>query len=200
MVKSIDDLLITYRDYADPLGKINREVKNKTLFPIKKGLYETDGNTPGLYLTAYIYGPSYVSFEYALHHHGLIPEKVTVFTNATFNKNRSKKYVNHFGVFTYRDVPRSAFPYGIKVHVVNGYSYTIASAEKALCDRLYIAPPQTSMKNLRMLIFDDLRISEEAFLELDFEMVLFLCDKYRSKNMKFLKKIIMKETKDYDHS
>lgn len=200
MVITIADLLITYEDYADPLGKINREVNNGHIFPIKKGLYETDEDTPGLYLTAYIYGPSYVSFEYALYYHGMIPEKVTVFTNATFNKNRSKKYVNRFGVFTYRDVPKSAYPFGIKAHVINGYSYTLASPEKSLCDRLYIASPQSSMKNLSTLIFDDLRISEEAFSELDFKMLMFLCDKYKSKNMKLLKKLIMKETKVHDHS
>jgi len=200
MVKTIDDLLVTYKNYADPLGKINREIKNENIFPVVKGLYETDINTPGFFLSAYIYGPSYLSFEYALYYHGLIPEKVTVFTNATFNKRRSKKYKNNFGVFTYRDIPKSAYPFGIKAYLNNGYSYIISGPEKALCDRLYIASPQTSMKNLKILIFENLRISEQAFLDLDFEYLLFLCDKYRSTNMKLLKRIIVKEAINHDNS
>lgn len=200
MVKTINDLLVKYKKYADPIGKINREIKNKNLFPIVKGLYETDINTPGLYLTAYIYGPSYVSFEYALYYHGLIPEKVTVFTSATFNKKRTKKYQNAFGVFAYRDVPKSAYPFGVKAYINNGYSYMIASPEKALCDQLYKAPPQTSMKNLSTLIFDSLRIDEEAFFELDLEELMFLCGKYQSTNIKLLKKIIVKEKKSHDYS
>ena len=200
MIKTIDDLMMVYNNYADPLGKINREVKNKILFPVVKGFYETEINTPGLFLTSYIYGPSYVSFEYALYHHGLIPEKVTVFTNATFDKKRSKRYINLFGVFTYRDVPKSAYPFGIKVYTKNGYSYAIASPEKALCDRLYIAKPQNSMKNIKLLIFESLRISEESFLELNFNELLFLCDKYQSTNIRLLKKIIEKEEKKHDNS
>lgn len=200
MIKTIDDLLVKYKNYADPLGKINREVKNKNLFPVLKGLYETDINTPGLFLSAYIYGPSYLSFEYALYYHGLIPEKAAVFTNATFNKQKSKQYKNSFGVFTYRDIPKSAYPFGIKVYISDGYSYTIASPEKALCDRLYIDKPQTSLKNLKVLIFENLRISEEAFLELDFAKLIFLCDKYRSSNMGLLKKMLMKEKVNYDNS
>ena len=199
MIKTIHDLLVTYENYADPIGKTNREIKNGNLFPIVKGLYETDINTPGLFLSAYIYGPSYLSFEYALYYHGLIPEKVTVFTNATFKKQRSNKYQNSFGVFTYRDIPQNAYPYGVKAYINNGYSYIIASPEKALCDRLYIAQPQTSMKDLKVLIFENLRISEETFLELNFEDLLFLCDKYRSTNMRLLKRIIIKETMNHDH-
>ncbi len=200
MIKTINDLLSLYDDYSDPLGKIHREIKKENLFPVVKGLYETDKNTPGYFLSAYIYGPSYLSFEYALYYHGLIPEKVVVYTNATFNKNRSKIYNNIFGVFTYRDIPKTAYPFGIESYIDNGYSYIIASPEKAICDRLYIASPQSSMKALKILIFEDLRISEDESFNLNFDNLLFLCDKYRSTNMRLLKKIVTKEVGKYDHS
>ena len=199
MIKSINDLLVMYNDYSDPLGKIHRELKKENLYSVVKGLYETDRNTPGYFLSAYIYGPSYLSFEYALYYHGLIPEKVVVYTSATFQKRKSKKYKNSFGVFTYRDIPKSAYPYGIKIYIVNGYSYFIATKEKALCDRLYIARPQTSMKALKYLMFDDLRIDEDEFYDLNMEEILFLCDKYKSTNIKLLKKIIRKEMIGYDN-
>lgn len=200
MIKSILELQELYKDYSDVIGKINREVKKENLYTVTKGLYETDNSTPGYLLSAYIYGPSYLSFEYALSHHGLIPEKVVMYTNATFNKRKSKKYTNIFGTFTYRDIPQKAFPHGIKVHVVNNYSYFIATKEKALCDRLYIAPPQTSMKRLKTLMFVDLRIDVDMFFELNVNELLFLCDKYKSKNLRLLKKIVLKEMVGNDNN
>lgn len=195
MIKSINDLLAKYCDYSDPLGKIHREIKKNNLFSVIKGLYETDISVPGYYLSAFILSPSYLSFEYALYHHGLIPEKVAVYTSATFEKRKSKKFENTFGIYTYRDIPKTAYPYGVKAYVVDGYSYFIASKEKAICDRLYIAPPQTSIKGLKILMFDDLRIDEEDFYALDMDELLFLCVKYKSTNMKILSKVIMKELK-----
>lgn len=76
MVKIIDSLLEEYKNYNDPYGKIRRDVKNNLIFPIVRGLYETDDKTSGLLLSSVIYGPSYISFDYALSYHGLIPEKV----------------------------------------------------------------------------------------------------------------------------
>lgn len=193
MVKSIDELLLYYENFKDPYGKISREVKNKNLIPLVKGLYETNEKIPGFYLSAYIYGPSYLSFEFALSFHNLIPERVYTFTNATFNKRKRKAYTNHFGTFTYRDVPKSAYPHKINVYVEDGYSYFIASPEKAICDMLYISRPQHSMKRLSVLLFEDLRINYDLFSKLNFDDLLFLCDQYISTNMKILKEFILKE-------
>ena len=193
MVKSIDMLLNEYRNYSDPIGKINRDIKKKILFPIVKGLYETNLNTSGHLLSAYIYGPSYLSFDYALSYHGLIPERVMVYTNATFNKRKSKIYQNQFGIFTYRDIPKTAYPFGIKAYIDNNYSYFIGSAEKAICDKLYIEPTQTSVKSLKRLLFEDLRIDIESFRQLDFIEMRLLCSKYPSKNIKLLEKYLSKE-------
>lgn len=198
MIKTTDELVRLYKNYSDPLGKIHREIKKERLIPIVKGIYETDKKIPGHYLSGTIYGPSYLSFEYALSYYGLIPERVYTYTNATFSKNKTKKYKNIFGLYTYRDIPKKAYPYGVNSHIENGYSYIIAIPEKALCDRLYIAPPQMSMKRLKSLIFDDLRIEEEDFYNMDFDVFLWLCDLYQSTNIKLLKKIIMKEVRDND--
>lgn len=193
MIKTIDMLIDDYRNYSDPIGKINRETKKKNLFPLVKGLYETNINTSGQFLTAYIYGPSYLSFDYALSYHGLIPEKVTVYTSATFNKRKSKIYQNQFGIFMYRDVPKDAYPYGIKAYIENDYSFFIASPEKAICDKLYIEPTQTSLRAIQRLLFVDLRIDIEAFNQLDFYEMNFLCGKYISKNIRLLEKYLSKE-------
>ncbi len=200
MIKTTNELVIQFKDYSDPLGKIHRETKSGNLIPILKGLYETDGKVPGHYLAGSIYGPSYLSFEYALAYHGLIPERVHTYTSATYNKKKSRKYKNAFGLYTYRDIPKGAYPFEVVINEENGYSYVIASPEKALCDRLYISPPQTSMIRVKTLIFEDLRIEEEDFYNLDFNKLLFLCELYPSSNMRLLQKIIMKECKRNDNN
>ena len=97
-------------DYSNKNNKISRDIKDGKLFKIINGLYETNPNTPGYLLAGSIYGPSYISFEYALSFYGLIPERVTTITNATFDKKKKKKYNTDFGVFTYRDVPVLVYP------------------------------------------------------------------------------------------
>jgi len=182
-----------YKDYTDVNGKIKRDIDKGILFPLVRGIYETNSSADGFLLASYIYGPSYLSFEYALSFHNIIPERVVVYTNATFNKRKSKFYQNHFGLFTYRDVPNTAFPFSVKAYEENGYAYFIASPEKALCDLLYIKEPVGSIKELKMVLFDDLRINKDAFGQLNFDDILFLSYKYISNNMKYLRKYIESE-------
>ncbi len=75
--------------YRNPAMKITSLVKTGELTRVVRGLYETDPHTPGYLLAASIYGPSYLSFEYALAHHGLIPEAVHQYTSASFDKKRA---------------------------------------------------------------------------------------------------------------
>ena len=88
MIKTTNMMLESLRDYANPKAKLARMVKNRECFPIVKGLYETERNVPAHLLAGSIYGPSYISFEYALGHYGLIPERVVVVTCATFEKKK----------------------------------------------------------------------------------------------------------------
>lgn len=190
MIKTIQELRNIYKEYADVKGKIMREVRNGSYIPVVRGLYETDKQTPGYCLSSYIYGPSYLSFEYALAYYGLIPEKAVVYTSATYNKRKTKTYKTYFGNYVYKDVPKSAYPYDINAIEENGYVYHIATKEKALCDVLYDKKPVTSMKQLKELLFIDLRIDEDIFLSLDMDKLIFLISKYRSKNLNILMKYI----------
>ncbi|AUD62782.1 hypothetical protein BK010_03975 [Tenericutes bacterium MO-XQ] len=193
MIVTTLDLKEKYRNYTDINGKIKRDIDKGILFPLVRGIYETNSNTDGFLLASYIYGPSYLSFEYALSSHNIIPERVVVYTNATFNKRKSKSYQNHFGLFTYRDVPKAAFPFSVQVYEEDGYAYFIASPEKAICDLLYIKNPVRSIKELKILLFDNLRINKDSFDQLKFDDILFLSDKYISNNIKYLKKYIESE-------
>lgn len=193
MIVTTLNLKEKYKSYTDINGKIKRDIDNGFLFPLVRGIYETESSVDGFLLASYIYGPSYLSFEYALSYHNLIPERVVVYTSATFNKRKSKVYQNHFGLYTYRDVPNAAFPYSVKAYEEDGYAYFIASPEKALCDLLYNRKPVTSIKELKRLLFEDLRVNKDMFEQLNFDEILFLSDKYISNNMKYLRKYIESE-------
>lgn len=82
-----------YKDYSNINNKISREIRNGKLYKIITGLYETNPNTPGYLLASSIYGPSYISFEYSLYYYGLIPERVTTITCATFDKKNRKNII-----------------------------------------------------------------------------------------------------------
>ena len=193
MIVTTLNLKEKYKDYTDINGKIKRDIDKGLLFPLVRGIYETNNFVDGFLLASYIYGPSYLSFEYALSFHNLIPERVVLYTNASFGKRKSKSYQNHFGLYTYRDVPNAAFPFSVKAYEEDGYAYFIASPEKALCDLLYIRKPVTSIKELKKVLFEDLRINKDMFEQLNFEEILFLSNKYISNSMKYLRKYIESE-------
>jgi predicted transcriptional regulator of viral defense system len=161
-------------------------MRNGNLIKIINGLYETNPNIPGYYLATSIYGPSYLSFDFALSYYGLIPEKVTTYTSATFDKKKKKEYSNQFGYYTYRDVPFEVYPLGVRVMEENGYTYQIATAEKALCDKLYTLSPLKNYTELENLLFVDLRIDIEEFNKLNVEDIKIISELYHSTNVDML--------------
>ena len=197
MIKTTAMLLQELAAYANPAAKIRRMVRSGQLVPIIRGLYETDRTIPGHYLSGVIYGPSYLSFEFALSWHDLIPEAVYMFTSATCSKGRRKQYDTVFGVYAYRDVPIAAFPYGTVLHEENGYGFVLASPEKAICDILYTRSPCGSKKELRQLLFDDLRMDERAFSSTNWDVMTELAGLYHAANHRLLISMI-KEMKRHE--
>lgn len=192
MIKTTAIMLQELNNYKNPRDKLAHMVKKKECIPVIQGLYETNPATPGYRLANTICSPSYLSFEFALSYHGLIPEAVYNFTSATFEKKKKKEFKTPFGMFTYRDVPSAAYPYGIECVSENGYTFQIASPEKALCDELYIQSPVTSQRELKELLFDGLRIDWDLFCKLNMDDILFLNSKYRCTNIQKLTKTMEK--------
>lgn len=187
MIITTQQLKEKYAQLSNPIGKISRDIKNKKIFPLVKGVYETDANVHGSKLAQFIYGPSYLSFDYVLFVHGLIPESVyNTFTCATFNKRKIKTYTNYFGTFIYRDVPKEVFNLGVVVLMDGMYSYQIATIEKALCDKLYTLSPVKNINDFKELLFNDLRIDEDIFNTLNKDDILKLAPLYHSKNLNLL--------------
>ncbi|MCP5047130.1 MAG: hypothetical protein GY940_08150, partial [bacterium] len=133
-------LIDLLKDYASPRDKISRMIKNKEIIQVKKGLYVRSprfGTPINLKtLSNMIYGPSYISLEYALSYWGLIPERVFEITCMT-NK-RNKLFRTPVGVFSYKYLENSKFVPGIRWIYDETGSYLMASMEKAICDRIAI--------------------------------------------------------------
>ena len=194
MILSQEDLKITYKDYSDIRGKVRREVAAGNLIPLMRGLYETDVTVSGKYLAGHIYGPSYLSFDYALSVYALIPETVfNTFTSATFKKSKTKTYQNQFGTFIYKDVPESVYSLDVLIREDGDYSYLIAAPEKALCDKLYLLSPVNTIKGLRSLLFEDLRIDESEFWKLNIEELCELAPLYKATTLNTLVKLIRRK-------
>lgn len=186
MIKTTAMLLEDLKGYGSPKSKLARMAERGECFPITRGLYETDRNAPAYVLAGSIYGPSYISFEYALGYYGLIPETVYTVTSATFEKKKRKKFETIFGTFTYRDVPSEAFPLGIRLVQEGKYFYRIAEPEKALCDQLYTMPPVSNTKEIFRLLTENLRIEEVALKKLDFSKISEYSTAYHTTNVKKL--------------
>ncbi len=183
MIKTTNMILEELGDYANPKAKLSRMVRKAQYFPIIKGLYETDRNVPSYLLAGSIYGPSYISFEYALGFYGLIPEAVYTITCATFEKKKRKKYETIFGTFTYRDVPSEVFPLELRLMQEGEYFYRIASPEKALCDKLYTMVPVSNTRELAIMLSENLRIDELELKKLEADKIVMLSQRYHSTNV-----------------
>lgn len=191
MIYDIPSLKIKYNIYSNINQKISLENKKGNLIRIKKGLYSDNLNNDKLLISNVCYNPSYISFEYALFYYGLIPEYVHMITAACFGKKNNKKYYVENLTFEYRSIPNDVFSYGVN-YLKNelGIRYKIASKEKALCDTLHSKYPVRSIKNLKILLFEDLRIDEDEFLKLDFKFIIEIAPLYHSNTMLILKKYL----------
>ncbi|MBQ9827291.1 MAG: hypothetical protein IJM62_01265 [Lachnospiraceae bacterium] len=190
MIKTTAMLLDELKNYASPKTKLSRMVKNGELFRVTKGIYETDKGVSAHLLAGSIYGPSYISFEYALSYYGMIPEAVYTVTSATYEKKKKKKYETPFGVFVYQDIPAEAYPFYLEVRREGDYWYRIASPEKAVCDQLYTLPPVKNRSELAYVLFNDMRMDEEEICRLNKDVVRELSAKYHSANVRIFSSLL----------
>lgn len=190
MLKTYEMLRADLSDYKAPDMKIKRMTEKKEIIKLKRNLYETDLTIPGYIAAGAICNPSYLSFEYALARYGLIPEGVKAYTSASAGQRKRKHYTNDLGWYYYQDIPASAFSYEVRIENENGRTYLIASPEKALCDKLYTLKPIRSKKEMIYMLFEDLRIDEDEFYNLNFSVLKELCLLYKSTTLNTLLKVI----------
>ncbi|MFB0917843.1 MAG: hypothetical protein QMB63_02075 [Clostridiaceae bacterium] len=196
MIKTTAMLLDGLKDYSYPSNKLARMVSRDDVFRVVRGLYVDDNATPGYLLAASIYGPSYLSFDYALSYWNLIPEAVYTYTSATYDKKKKKQFKTDFGLFTYRDIPRQVYPLGIRIVIEGKDVFFIADPEKALCDKLYTISPVANLQAFESLLFDDLRINYDKLFQLNIDDLMSLGLLYKTTNHKLLIKYLRKISKN----
>lgn len=189
-------LLDAVRDYAQPRMKISAMLAKGDIVRVKKGLYilgETLRRRPYCreLLANLIYGPSYLSLEYALHYHGLTPERAEILTSVTCG--RSRAFATPVGTFSYRMIPLEAFRVGMdRVELADGRSFLMAVPEKALADRIVAdrGAALTTQKALHDYLLASLRIDQDLLRELDPERLKDIARHYRSRRVKLLSELV----------
>ncbi|MCX7775759.1 MAG: type IV toxin-antitoxin system AbiEi family antitoxin domain-containing protein [Spirochaetaceae bacterium] len=171
------------KEYGAPRARITRMLKSGALIQIKRGLYVNERSVSRRVLASMLYGPSYISFDYALSRAGLIPEQVEVVTSACFRKDRNKLFRTPLGEFRYYYLPDQVYPYGIMREEENGLAYLIATPEKALCDATYKVPRATSLRDIEHLLLDDWRMELDELRTLEYAFIEWIAPMYRRKSV-----------------
>lgn len=130
-------LALDFPDIRKPAQKLALLERDGEIIRLKRGLYvcpeSVTGKTLSLELIANrLLTPSYVSMSTALRYYGLIPEAVYLIQSMTTKESRV--YETPVGRFEFTCMKRDVFNIGIHNVEEDGYSFLIASPEKALCD------------------------------------------------------------------
>ena len=165
-----------FPDLSSPEKKIQALEKSGEIIRLKRNLFivnpELAGKGTDVRLCAnHLYGPSYVSLQWALRYYGLIPEQVFMMTSVTTKRSRSFK--TPVGTFSYMQVPPGYFPIGIVGMEENGVHFLMASPEKALCDAILQDSfvPHQSVKALAAYLEEDLRLDMEMLQKFDVRII-----------------------------
>ncbi len=185
-------LVDALRGLAFPRNKIHDLLRQGIIIRVKKGLYIFgDKRRKHPYsrelLANLVYGPSYISLDYALAYHGLIPERVEALTSVTIN--RSRRFATPVGLFTYKQIPALAYGDGmLRVEGEHQQAFLIASPEKALADKIVAVRGGriASIAEMGRFLEQDLRIDPGSLRPLSAEKIDGFASSYRSSKLKHL--------------
>jgi len=115
---------------------LHRYKKREFILQLKRGLYVfPDFLPPEVYIANKLYSPSYISLEFALSYHGVIPEVVYEITSVT---TKAKRRFETLGkIFSYRKIKKVAYT-GYELQKQQELGFYIADAEKAFVDANYL--------------------------------------------------------------
>jgi len=183
--------------YRKPRDKLTKLLGSGAVVRIKKGLYcfSEDFRKEPIsreYLANLIYGPSYVSLDYALSYHGLIPERVDVVTSVTMR--RSRGFNTPFGMFSYRMVTGNRYTVGAVLEQSGKVSFLIATPEKALFDKVWTDKRfhGVSISDYNSYLTEDLRIDLKALANLDISRAQSIGSRYDSAQIDSLVQFILR--------
>jgi predicted transcriptional regulator of viral defense system len=139
---------------------LHRYTKKGFTNRLKKGLYTLyDASVPDIYLANKLYEPSYVSLEFALAFHRIIPETVYEITSVSTKATRQFKALEK--IFSYHRIKKEAFT-GYNVYRQQDVSSLIADAEKAFVDLAYL---RLKKRNALLSRFDKRKLNPTKALK-----------------------------------
>ncbi len=149
-----------------PRDAITKLLKAGKIVRVKKGLYiYGDDYLTSAYskeiLANLIYGPSYISLEYALSYYGMIPERVETVTCITNKKN--KAFNTPVGLFTYQYLKPEFYSFGVtQIEIAPNRFALFATKEKALADKIFFERRFQHTTELSTFLNDNMRIKNES--------------------------------------
>ncbi|MFI5344098.1 MAG: hypothetical protein ACHQUC_07750 [Chlamydiales bacterium] len=189
--------------YQNPRVKLNHLLKIGALVRVKKGIYIfgklfARGPYCSEVLANMIYGPSYVSLEWACQYWNLIPERVYTVTSVT--TKRTKLFNTPIGTFTYDHLPISVYPVGVTyIRFSDKQHALVATKEKALVDLLLVRRGFiASMKNLQETLFEDLRVEETDLSTFDLDLIEQIHQVCSQNTTKLLLQLIKKRKQNHE--
>lgn len=176
-------LLPLLSDYTNPRDWISQMVKKGELMRLKNGFFiirEKIQNEPIPYpqIANLLYGPSYVSLEWALSYYGMIPEGVYVMTSVSLTK--SKNFNTPVGVFDYNRLSQGRYATGIDQQENNAGRFLIATPEKALSDLVHFKSRKLAPEELLKDLIEGRRIELESLKNLNKQHLFEIAKNYRS--------------------
>lgn len=210
-------LLLSLKGYAKPRDWIARQVKLGRLIRLKNGFYlivrefepmhygslregpsrsfqgilkEKAHSLPYEQVANLLFGPSYVSLEWALSFYGFIPERVTVVTSMTLAKN--KEFETPIAKFTYRHMKTKRYSVGVIRKEIEGQfgGFLIATPEKALADWVFLTCKGLSSSELLSDLLESKRIEKDKLQSLDMDFMERVAEKYDSEIIYKLLKVL----------
>jgi len=177
------NLLPFLDDYTNPRDFLARLVKKGDLLRLKNGFFLIrekiqEDPAPFEQIANLLYGPSYISLEWALSYYGMIPEGVYVVTSVTVNQ--SKRFSPPIGAFDYRYLNHSRYAVGIDQQENSAGRYLIARPEKALADVVHFKAKTLNKKDLLIDLIEGRRIEEETLKTLDKKMMREIAEQSHS--------------------
>ena len=189
-------LLDVLKDYARPRDKISDLLKKGVIVRVKKGLYVfgddyRDKPFSRELLANLVFGPSYLSLDWALQYYDLIPEKVEALTSVT--TGRSRRFHTPVGLFIYRQIPVEAFRVGMnRIETGPEMSFLVATAEKALSDKIRDDRGNglKTVREMKTYLRESLRVDMSALAELNPAKISEFADRYRSRKLRLLAAVV----------
>jgi predicted transcriptional regulator of viral defense system len=191
-VFEVSEIARFFPEKSAPRKFCERLVAQGVLLRLKKGVYAFC-EVHALVVANYLAPCSYVSFETALSHYGMIPEFTPLIMSVS-SVSRHRTYVTAIGSYEYFHQHSELFATGMdRLSIGENTPLLIATPEKALCDALARRGEQYHNKDVDFMgaLIDGLRIEDDTLKNLDYDHIKSLGNLYTSRAPKLLYSYLM---------